>query len=122
MDDRKKLLEKQRKLMDQLHDVIGELDWVMGVPKQNTTTGLIVGSIQYVMEKCDVIYGVDNYEIIGQPRILEQALKEPVATSDNKGDFDLIEMNEEEFKKFLETGDLPANPRIVGGEKPPTVH
>jgi hypothetical protein len=122
-NDQKKVRQKQVALMNQLHDVIAELDWVMGVPKETTTTGLIIGSIQYVIEKCDIIYGKDNYEIVGHPRILGQELPEQApATSDNKQDFELIEMTEEEFKHYLETDELPENPRILSTNKGPTYH
>ncbi len=96
--------------MNQLHDVISELDWVMGVPKEKTTTGLIIGSVQYVLEKCEQIYGKDNFEIVGHPRIVGT---EELATSDNKKDFELIEMTEAELENYLETDELPETTKIL---------
>lgn len=120
MDDVK---SKQMNLINELINICDGLNWVIGLPLAKETTGLIIGNTKYVSENCEKVYGNGNFEIISKESA-EKKIKdrEELATSDNVNDFELIEMNEEEFLKFIETGDLPDNPRIISSEKPTTIH
>lgn len=112
---------KQRKLTQDLVDICIELDWVIGIPLTDTTEGLVVGTPQYVKTVCDKHYGKNNYEIISKESALEKA-EEELVNSDNISDYDIVELTPEQFEQFMETGELPDEVRVLGGEKPPTLH
>lgn len=108
---------KKKKLLSDLADICCELNWVIGIPKESLTAGLICGNKEYVEENCLKIYGKDNYEIISEESAIATANKsasESLVTSDNKNDYDVVELTEQEFEKFLATGDLPDSIQLVG--------
>ena len=109
MDEKRK---KQQKLLKELTDICTELNWVMGIPKDKMTDGVICGHRQYVELTCNAVYGKEGYEIINE-KAEEAKVDEVLATSDNVDDFKVVELTEEEFKQFIETGDLPENVQLI---------
>lgn len=109
MDIRK----KQKQLMMDLADICRELNWVIGIPKEAMTEGIICGNKEYVEKNCTKVYGKDGYEIISEQSAKEKA-EEQLATSDNIEDYNVVELTEQEFEKFLSTGELPENVKLIG--------
>lgn len=107
---------KKKKLLIDLSDICQELNWVIGIPKEAMTAGIICGNLEYVEAACLAIYGTDGYEIISEETAQAKLNKdkEEVVTSENKINYDMVELTESEFKKFLETGDLPENFKFIG--------
>lgn len=108
----KELKMKQQALLADLADICMELNWVIGIPKEAMTEGLICGTMKYVEDSCLKTYGKDNYEIVDQ-RSAQKELDQP-ATSDNKGEFDVVELTEDQFNEFLATGELPEDVKLIG--------
>jgi hypothetical protein len=98
----KKIKEKQAKLITQLAEICEELNWLIVIPQEEMTSGLIIGNKEYVDYAANKVYG-SRYEIIN-PKANPKA---PVATSPIKEETLIVELSEEEYEEFLETGELP---------------
>jgi hypothetical protein len=106
--------KKQQALLVELSDICIELNWVIGIPKEAMTDGLICGTLEYVESSCLKVYGKDGYEIIDERAAKAKVANEQLATSDNIDDFKVVELTEEEFKNFIENGELPENVKLIG--------
>lgn len=110
-------MNKKIQLINDIADMCAELDLVVGIPTgENATAGIIIGKEADVITNCTKLYGSD-YEVLGK------VTEETLANSDNIEDFELIELSEEEFEDFIESGELPENVRVLNPKNSdPTLH
>lgn len=108
----KKTREKQAKLISQLADICEALEWVMVLPNEETVSGLIIGTKDFAQETAKKVYG--EFEIL-TPKPESQEASNPFPESTL-----VVELTEEEYNKFLETGELPESAN--NPQKPTTYH
>ncbi len=107
----KKLKEKQAKLISQLADICEALNWCIVIPHEEMTSGLIIGNKAYIEHAAKKVYG-KAYEVIN-PKIENK--KEPLTVQEEL-QAQVVELSEEEYAEFMETGELPDS--VVLPEKP----
>lgn len=105
MSNQKKIKEKHAKLISQLAEICEELNWLIVIPQEDTTSGLIIGTKEYIDYAAGKVYG-NRYEIVN-PKA-----KVPTPTSPVKEETLIVELSPEEYEEFLETGELPASVKI----------
>ncbi len=98
--DEKKIKEKHKKLIAQLAEICEELNWLIVIPQEDTTTGLIIGNKEYVDYAAQRVYD-SRYEII------DPMPKKPQETNPINEPTIIVELSEEEYEEFLESGELP---------------
>lgn len=110
-------MDKKIKLINDIADICAELDLVVGIPtSSDAVSGIIIGKEEDVIINCTKLYG-SEYEVLGKPS------DEVLANSDNIEDFQLIELTEEEFENFIESGELPENVKVLNPkDSDPTLH
>lgn len=100
MNNAKKIKEKQAKLISQLAEICEELNWLIVIPQEDMTSGLIIGNKEYVDYAANKVYG-SRYEIVNpKPKL-------PQPTSPKKEETLIVELSPEEYEEFLATGELP---------------
>lgn len=100
MSREKKIKEKHAKLIAQLADICEELNWLIVIPKEDMTSGLIIGNKEYIDFAAGKVYG-NRYEIV------DPKAKTPTATSPVKEETLIVELTPDEYEEFLATGELP---------------
>ena len=82
---------KRYKLIEQLAEIVNELGWVIAIPPDQITPGLIIGDENYVKAVADAYYG-SQFEVIS-PSEAELMTQE-------------VELTEDQFNDLMETGRL----------------
>lgn len=109
-------MDKKIKLITDIADMCAELDLVVGISTSDEgNSGIIIGKEDDVINSCKKLYGSD-YEILGKT-------DEELATSDNIESFQFVELTEEEFEHFIESGELPEQVKVLNPKNSdPTLH
>ena len=82
---------KKFKLIEQLAEIANELGWVIAIPPDQITPGLIIGQEDYVVDVANAYYG-KQFEVIN-PHEQELQTHE-------------VELTQEQFDELMETGKL----------------
>ena len=82
---------KRYKLIEELAEIVNELGWVIAIPPDQITPGLIIGDENYVKDVANAYYG-QQFEVIS-PSEAELMTQE-------------VELTEDEFNDLMETGRL----------------
>jgi hypothetical protein len=82
---------KRYKLIQELADIVNELGWVIAIPPDQITPGLIIGEENYVKDVANAYYG-EQFEVVN-PNEHELAPEE-------------VELTEQQVEELLETGKL----------------
>lgn len=107
-DETRKMKDKQAKLIAQLAEVCEALNWLIVIPQEDTTTGLIIGNKEYVDKAARRVYG-HRYEIVN-PKT-DHKKPSPVATKEEL-ESQIVELSDDEYQEFMETGELPESVKL----------
>lgn len=87
---------KRMQLIQSLAEIVDELGWVIAIPPDQITPGLIVGEEKYVKAVSSAYYGT-QFEVINPNENAEE-----------------IELTEDQYNELMETGELavPVKPTL----------